>query len=391
MGSLKDNFIDSLIEKYGQWEKNSARFGTYSYGEIADDLCISASQFSKLLYGSATDGMYERTIKNIERLKVKEQLKADNTHLLKEIDLLKEALSDTSNTKTIQYRYFFLFSILFIILGYMISQGFQYEPSSVTLQHSEPDHFLAEFFERDFNSEHVSPFLSSGEAQSYCPCSAFEGDWALEKEYIIPVPIGKPGLYYLAKRSDIKMKCYRNVTENRKGKVFIGFEHMKHELWLDINREPISPKYFNIDTKNYTKEFYNIDFEGNPAFKKVASIYSFMFNTFELEGEHILRRGEPVGRYANEINYELANDYEIDVQGVMENIIGNLVKTVCEPAINHYCNPNQLMENESTMKFDCNFTIKNENLGIGGSYPYTKSFKLIEQNYSDNLLCDCNE
>jgi len=203
--------------------------------------------------------------------------------------------------------------------------------------------------------------------------------------------MGKPGLYYLAKEANTKMKCYRNVPKEQVGKVFLGFEKMVHELWLDTSREPISPKYFDFRTKNYTKEFYEINFEENTAFKKVATINSFMLDIFELQEEVIVRKGEPVGRYANEIDYDLCNKYEIDVKDIMENIIGNLVKTVCEPAINHYCNPNKLVENESSITYECDFTIAYENLGIGGSYPYSKAFKLIEQNYSDNLLCNCNQ
>lgn len=389
MELLQDRFLKNLNEKYGVWEKNSARFGHFSYGEIADDLCISGSQFSKLLYGTATNGMYERTIKNIERLKVKEQLHSKNKQLSSELDSLRNALSEESKSRSNHYGYYFLAALLAGILGFTFSNFLKKEEAAVIIEDAASKHFLADFFERDFSSEHISPFLNSGDAQAFCPCSAFEGGWALEKEYIIPVPMGKPGLYYLAKSSDMKMKCYRSVQPADKGKVLIGFEHMIHELWIDTKREPISPKYFDIDTKNYTKEFYKIDFEGTPSFKKVASIYSFMFNKFELKEEGIFREGEPVGRYAKEIDRNLANKYEIDVQDVMENIIGNLVKTVCEPALNEYCNPNKLIEGESNIKFDCDFTIKYENLGIGGSYPYTKSFKLMKQHYSDNLLCDC--
>ena len=81
-----------------------------------------------------------------------------------------------------------------------------------------------------------------------------------------------------------------------------------------------------------------------------------MFDIFELKGEDIVRRGEPAGRYAHEIDYELCNKYEIDVKDIMENIIGNLVKTVCQPAVNNFCNPNKLVENESVISFDCDFT-----------------------------------
>ena len=63
-----DSFISLLEKKYGVWNRNKALFGTTSYGKVASDLSISSSQFSKLLYGSATDGMYERTLNNINRL-----------------------------------------------------------------------------------------------------------------------------------------------------------------------------------------------------------------------------------------------------------------------------------------------------------------------------------
>ena len=61
-------FTSLLEKKYGAWNRNKALFGTTPYGKIANDLSISSSQFSKLLYGTATEGMYERTLSNINRL-----------------------------------------------------------------------------------------------------------------------------------------------------------------------------------------------------------------------------------------------------------------------------------------------------------------------------------
>jgi len=97
------------------------------------------------------------------------------------------------------------------------------------------------------------------------------------------MPTKKPGLYYIAKASDMRMKCYRNVAADEKGKILLGFEEMSHELWIDTKRESLVPKYFNPELKNFTKEFYNIDFEGDASFKKLANITSFMFNTFEIK------------------------------------------------------------------------------------------------------------
>jgi len=65
---LQDKFIQKLVGYYGPWEKSTSRFGNATFCKIAEDLCISASQFSKLLYGTATEGMYSRSIRSIDRL-----------------------------------------------------------------------------------------------------------------------------------------------------------------------------------------------------------------------------------------------------------------------------------------------------------------------------------
>ena len=69
-------FVSNLEKKYGQWNRSKALFGSTPYGEIARNLSISNSQFSKLLYGTGTDGMYERTLDNINRLIEREALES---------------------------------------------------------------------------------------------------------------------------------------------------------------------------------------------------------------------------------------------------------------------------------------------------------------------------
>lgn len=389
---MRDLFLAKLSETYGEWDKNSARFGNLSYGDIASDLCISGSQFTKLLYGTATNGMYERSIRNVEQLQELKKLKKDNRLLEDEIGGFREKLSEASKRNTFRYKYLFFVALLLITFLFYLMRLSAKETTPIQSNLEDSDkHALASFFDRNFKSDHISPFLDISDAQEYCPASAYEGVWALEKPYIIPLPINKPGLYYLAKASDIRVKCYRSVEEEEKGKILLGFENMTHELWIDSNREPLAPRYFNTESKSYTKAFFNIDFESNPAFKKVATVKSFMFNTFAIEKDHIIRNAEPSGRYAEEIDHDLVDEFEIDIKDVLQNILGNMVQTQCNPGVNNNCNPNTLVENESTMKFDCQFTIDNENLGFGGSYPYSKTFKLRKQNYSDNLLCSCDE
>jgi len=153
MEELKETFFEKLIDKYGQWDRNSARFGTYSYGEIADDLSMSGSQFSKLLYGTATSGMYERTIKNIERLKEKESLQIKNKQLTNEVNQLKESLTEYSQKSAFNYKYLVFLAPLLIGLGYLTHQWLNPQAPLEQNIKAEADHFLDEFFERDFNSE----------------------------------------------------------------------------------------------------------------------------------------------------------------------------------------------------------------------------------------------
>jgi hypothetical protein len=71
-------------------------------------------------------------------------------------------------------------------------------------------------------------------------------------------------------------------------------------------------------------------------------------------------------------------------------MLGNLTQTDCESILNPFCDPNDLKGGESVIAFDCLYTIRAENLGIGGGYPYTKAFLLKQQNYSDHLTCQCD-
>ena len=74
---LHKQFLEELERKYGPRNLLTSKFGTSSYGVIAKDLCISASQFSKLISGTATEGMYMRSIANIAQLLKIDRLEAE--------------------------------------------------------------------------------------------------------------------------------------------------------------------------------------------------------------------------------------------------------------------------------------------------------------------------
>ncbi len=384
---LQEQFIAKLEEQYGPWEKTTSRFGNATFGKIATDLCISASQFSKLIYGSATEGMYVRSIRNINRIIEANRLRTEKQQLVEQVRQ-RSGLSKTSIYWMVGL------AVLGLILGaglYATVKSFTKKEIATTQQFGA--HPLAMYFDQGFDADFDSPYLKESEVQDFCPCSAYEGRWSLSEEYKLPLPGNrKPGVYYLAKSADVRMKCSKSDTVGvGKGAALLAYEYLINEIWVDTELTPLSPKYFNKENKTYTAEFEALAFEGNPQFKKVATIHSFFIDKFEIRSDSIFRSGEPCGRFATDIDEALVKEYEIDLKHILENVLGDLTKTNCEPTINQYCDPNALQEKQSVITFDCLYTIQAENLGIGGGYPYTKGYQLEEQSYSDNLTCICEE
>ncbi len=388
--NLHQEFISTLSAYYGMWHKVTSKFGTHSFGEISDELCVSASQFSKLIAGTATEGMYIRSIRNLQQLKHYHELELENQKIKLLLDHSDQMIASNKRSPL-----FIILPIVALTLGciiiFFIFNNFLSQNTSSAQNEASSlfKHPLSIFFDQNFNSDFVSPYLYENEIHEYCPCNAYEGTWRLESDYKIPLPVKKSGVYYVAKSSDIRLKCLRTAPKAEKGKLLIGFENMVHEIWVDRNKNAFDKEYFDASTKEFTKGFIDLKFAENERFSKVAVIHSFFFDQIRICNDSIYRKGEPCGRYVEITNQELANEYELDFKNLLKNIIGNMTFTDCDAAFNPYCNPNDLIENESVISFDCRYTIKTENLGIGGAYPYTKGFRLIKQNYSDRVLCSC--
>lgn len=389
--SLKDKFITTLEEKYGPWNKSTSKFGATSFGVISQDLSISASQFTKLIYGTATEGMYQRSIENINRLLLRESIRQELTVTLAEKEELEAALHKKQQQLTGNRKKLLLYLIAALFTGALIAYLLLPRLSNFEELIVAGNHPLSIYFDQDFNANFNSPYLDIAEVQDFCPCSAYEGEWVLSNQYKLPLPGSRrPGLYYLAKSADVRMKCSRyDTTGMGQGYVLSGYEYLINEIWLDTKMTPLSPTYFNQEALSFTPEFEALQFEGNPQFKKVATIHSFFTDKFEIYQDSIVRKGEPCGRYASDIDQELAAKYEIDIKYILKNVLGNMTTTRCSSTANPFCDPNDLKEKESTILFDCIYTINNENLGIGGGYPYQKGYLLKKQNYADNLICAC--
>jgi hypothetical protein len=71
-------------------------------------------------------------------------------------------------------------------------------------------------------------------------------------------------------------------------------------------------------------------------------------------------------------------------------VLGDLIKSQCETIFNPYCDPNKLSEG-SQLSYNCEYKIGEDNLGLKGGYPYTKTFSLESQVYSDYISCECDK
>ena len=388
--SLQERFIETLEEKYGTWDRNTSRFGNASFGRISKELSISPSQFTKLLNGTATEGMYARGIRNVERLIQLEKEIQEKESAIRQLSELEIKLKRSQSSKYVTWG----LAVLLILLTAFFSYWYIKNPESSPFQSNTVTSFthpLLPYFDRPFDDAYDPPYLGESEVLEYCPCSAYEGVWSLSAPDKLPLPGNKkPGVYYVAKSADVRMKCSKSDTLNAgKGNVLVAYEYLINEIWVDTKLTPLSPSFFNKELKKFTTAFDTLQFENNDQFQKVATIHSFFIDKFEIYPDSILRKGEPCGRFATDIDRELVRTYEIDLKSILEDVLGDLNKTDCKSSVNHYCDPNDLKEGESTLQFQCMYTIDAENLGMGGGYPYTKGYRLEDQNYSDNLPCHC--
>lgn len=381
--SLFDTFKKKLEDVYGEYLPITSKFGTFSYGDISRELCISSSQFSKLISGSATEGMYIRTIRNLDQLQDYKQLK----QIIQNPPPLPDSAVRVSKTP---WWLLFTIGLLFGIAGYFIHVVSE-KPinQSALLSTNHDEHPLEKFFDSHENIINIQGYLRETEVHEFCPASAFEGQWQLKKNYKIPLPGSKkPGLYLLAKSANVYMAVAKYAEPE--GHVLIGLEYLTHEIWLDTSFVPLIPKYFNTKKRQFTTAYDSLVFERNKSFVRIAEIKSLYFDEFTIKKDSIKRQGQPMGRYVSFLDTNKAQKYQIDIAFILKNVISDLTKTQCQASENKDCIPKNIVEG-TTMSFNCLYTIGLENLGYGGGYPYTKTLTLVKKSYSDNLLCNCDE
>lgn len=356
-------FIAGLENVYGPYNYESALFGSYNYSKVSAELCYSNSHFSKLISGGASEAMYDRAINNIRRLQTTKSLSAQ---LTKNPQIKKKPI----------------WKFLAFGLGLAAVSLFFFMRESPDTTNSHP---LEMYF--DFNDAHYfkSPYLSEEQVHQYCPGSAYEGRWKLLNKYVIPIPYKIPGLYYVGSNADIRLKCKKTTTDN-KGNELIGFENIENEIWFDKTMSKID---VNDISEGYIENLSNIDLENDQNFVKIASVYSCFYDEIMITNDSIYRKGEPCGRYANAENVDVLKKYNLDLNHIIEYIIGNMIFAKCAPVKNEYCDPNDLQKGESFLSFDCKCSLKGGGDSNTNTFNYTKKIGLIEQNYQSNLSCSC--
>lgn len=370
-------FIAALEQLYGPYDYDSALFGSSNYSKLSVDLCYSNSHFSKLISGGASEPMYDRALNNISKLQ--------------KLKLLEEQVNATKSESVAEPSgYWKKIALALLALVTMVS-AYALVPKSEGLNteiNPSSKHPLEMYFDFNNSTYYKSPYLTDDQVHQFCPCSAFEGRWELDERYIIPVPYKIPGLYYVGKRADIRLKCRKTSIDN-KGSELIGFENIENEIWFDTSMKPIDRNLLIENRSLFEKELTSLDLEGDESMVKIASVFSCFYDEIQITSDSIYRTGEPCGRYANALNTNILEEFNLDLNHIIEYIIGNMIFAQCAPIENAYCDPNSLENGSSLISFPCSCSIKSENLGFGGAYPYTKSIKLMEQNYQSNILCEC--
>jgi hypothetical protein len=365
MNTLHTEFTTKLTRLFGQFDASHNRFEQASNGVIARELGYSDAQFSRLVNNSATEGEYQRAIKNIDRiLRVQE--------LERELD--KPATrSGFNNIKP-----FAISGLILLFLGGIIwgvsSNGVNSE--APPMQTPDRTHTLKWAFESSF----INPYVKLNDLPADCnyPCYKYQGKWNLDKSYKLPFFRERNGFHYLADSVVMYARCM--VEQSSSGKWVEGYEYQHHEIWYDMREWPLDSF---ITNNTLRKRYEELDLSEDENFIKVASVHTFFRNEFNLTDSTIVRSGKVVGRDLEFVSEKELKNYISDpqlLQGIrqeLNQIINNRLKDFsrpvkCRPAKLIHPDFNQVKDGD-TMGFSCQFTTSRFTVD------YEKTFVLTDQ------------
>ena len=265
---LYADFIANLEKIYGTFSEKQKRFKKASNSKIARRLCYSDSQFSRLINNSASNGEYERAIRNTKRA-------------LKEIQLKSKISNDknpdapfftrrTLNTKKVALLSVGLIAVSLIFLIILTSNLITSNESIVSTE-VEKDAMLKYYFE---NSS-VSPFISLDDLPEDCSysCYKYQGQWSLKDTYKIPVFRERNGFHYLAKDVNLYTRCL--IQDSEAGNILEGYEYQNHEIWYDKRERDFDTFIRGDDLSMKTDAYKGLNFAQSDDFVKVALVHTF--------------------------------------------------------------------------------------------------------------------
>lgn len=372
MKDLYKNFISRLEHIYGPFNENRKSFKKASNSKIARELCYSDSQFSRLVNESASEGEYQRAIKNVERIL--------NERTLKE-KLEKQTDSESSQKpegKSLHKAWKFATGTLTLVLISILAINY-FEDSTTQANNIERDEMLRWIFE----TSAISPFIKLDDLPKDCnyPCYKYQGKWNLKDTYKIPVFRERNGFHYLATDVNLYTRCKSEESEG--GEILEGYEYQKHEIWYDKRELQIDSFLTSTDKTQIRDAYKNLQFEEDPNFVKVAYVHTFFRNEFKIDSSSIARTGKVIGRdveYIPDENLIVSlqttsrlNDIKSEVNSIIANRLEDFSRPIsCMNAALPDKDFHKIKEGD-LMSFNCELTTANAPI------KYTKTYVLNDQ------------
>lgn len=372
MTELYQTFIERLEILFGPFNERRKSFKKSSNSKIARELCYSDSQFSRLVNDSASEGEYERAIKNVNRVINEKDLQG-------QLDRLQSGSALNIATLASSHPWL-LGGVGFVILILAALPFYLSEETLISDPIPDRDHMLSWIFE----TSAISPFTKLDGLPEDCnyPCYKYQGQWNLKGHYKIPFFRERNGFHYLAKEVNLYSRC--NTENNTAGNMMEGYEYQKHEIWYDKRELQIDSFLVASDLTMTRESYQQLDFEKDPNFVKVAFVHTFFRNLFNVEETTVERSGSVIGRdveFTSESDLldELGSEDKVrDIKAEVNSIITNRLEDFSRPISckkSKVANDNfhQVSENDE-ISFECQLTTANAPIKYVKTYILTDQF-----------------
>ena len=366
MEELYADLVKKLQHQFGKFNPEHNRFEKANNTNIARELGYSDAQFSRLINKSATEGEYQRAIKNIDRILKIEKLE-------KQLQKGSSKMPVWLSSKRFYVLVGFLALLVLSIIVLLIFPG----KFSVETQEIPRDHTIKWTFESSF----INPYVKLNDLPDDCnyPCYKYQGKWKLHKSYKLPFFRERNGYHYLATGVDMYARCMAEKSET--GNIFEGYEYQKHEIWYDTREWPMDS--FLTSDMMTTERYQSIDFRKDKSFIKLADLHTFFRSEFELSDSLIRRTGKVIGR-----DLEMVSEAQLlamlkneDKVKEVEEEVGRIIRIrlkdfsvpiACEDAALISDTVEEIKDGD-LMSFDCALTTSRM------AIDYTKTYELVDQ------------